>query len=265
MSANICDVLSCLQGHADCCNLSGDIITASRKLIKPALPFVSQKANVESTLSAVRRHTHPLCDLGQGFMVLHRVLEGDKVVDLYPVLCRLSDYTLAVDDYVEGRSEAQSLHCIANERNFVQHSLMSLAPEEQAAGEQEDPLYNLCRLAAMIYSLIVVFPLPVQTAPFAELALQVKEQMSNPTIRIRWSEAPQLMLWITVMAAIASIGLSERSWYVSILDRLVSRLRIGSWNELKGQLQDFLWFASISDVDGADLWKEVKHSSPFSS
>jgi hypothetical protein len=141
---------------------------------------------------------------------------------------------------------------------------MSLTPDEQAAEEQEDLLYNLCRLAAVIYSLIIVFPLPVQTAPFAQLALQIKEKMSNKTVRARWNEAPQLMLWITLMAAIASIGLNERSWFVSTLDRLVSRLGISSWNELKGLLQDFLWFGSISDVDGADLWKEVKQSSPFS-
>ena len=212
----------------------------------------------------MRRHTHPLCNLGQGFVVLHRILKPDKVVHLYPVLCRLSDYTLAVDDYVEGRSEAQSLGCIAAERNFVQHSLMSLVPEEQATGEQQDPIYDLCRLAAMIYSLIVVFPLPVQTAPFSKLARQVKEQMSHPAVHARWSESPQLMLWITFMAAIASIGINERSWYVSTLDRLVSRLGIGSWTEVKGLLLDFLWYGSISDVDGADLWKEVQQSSPFS-
>ena len=65
------------------------------------------------------------------------------------------------------------------------------------------------------------------------------------------------------MAAITSVGMDERSRYVSILDRLVSRHSIGSWTELKGRLQDFLWFGSTSDVDGADLWKEVKQSSPF--
>ena len=198
-------------------------------------------------------------------MVLHRILSPEKLVRLYPVLCRLRDYTFAVHNYVEGTSQAQSLGVMSDERNFVQHSLMSLSPDAETAGaEQEDVLFELCRLAGMIYSLIVVFPLPVTTAPFAKLCREIKKQMSNSDVRARWSEAPQLMLWITFMAAIASVGLSERSWYVSLLDRLVGRLKVGSWAEMKELLEDFLWFGSTSDTDGFDLWMEIEQSVPFS-
>jgi hypothetical protein len=202
----------------------------------------------------VRRQSHPLCNLGEGFVVLHRILPLKKVVHLFPVLCKLRDYTLAVDDYVESRPEAQGLGIIADERNFAHHSLLSLTPNEKAdVVEQECPLYELCRLAAIIYSLAIVFPLPVTTAPFTKLGLQVGKQMSKPTVHARWTEVPQLMLWITVMAAIASIGSSERSWYVSILGRFIGRLKMGSWAEMKEHLRDFLWFGSINDIDGLDL------------
>ena len=184
---------------------------------------------------------------------------------LYQVLCGLGNYTLAVDDYVEGRPEAQSLKVLADERNFVQHCLMSLTPDEETAkSEQEASLYELCRLAAIIYSLIAVFPLPVTTAPFAKLGLQIKEQISKPNIHVRWNEAPQLMLWITVMAAIASVDLSERSWFLLVLERLIGRLKLNSWAQMKEHLQDFLWFGSTSNSDGFNLWKEIEDSSPFS-
>jgi hypothetical protein len=142
---------------------------------------------------------------------------------------------------------------------------MSLTPDaETAESQQECSLYELCRLAAIIYSLIVVFPLPTATAPFAKLALQVKEQISKPSIHLRWTEAPQLILWITVMAAIASVDISERSWFVLILERLINRLKLNSWAQMKEYLEDFMWFGSTSDADGLNLWKEIEDSSPFS-
>jgi hypothetical protein len=240
---------------------------ASRKLRKPELPFIPFNPDVEAHLSAAHRRNHPLCNLGKGFTVLHGILPPEKVVHLYPVLCRLRAYTLAVHNYVEGTLEAQSLGVMADARNFAQYSLMSLSPApdaEKAGVEQEHLLYELCRLGGMIYSLLIVFPLPPTTAPFAKLSRQIKEQLSISTVHARWSEAPQLMLWVTFMAAIASIGLSERLWYISLLDRLVGRLKVGSWAEMKELLEDFLWFGSTSDVDGFDLWKEIEHSSPFS-
>jgi hypothetical protein len=222
-------------------------------------------SNIAATLSDVSRETHPFCDLGKGFVALYKILSPEQVLHLYPVLCRLCDYTLAVHDYVEGTSEAQSLAVIVDERNFVQHSLMSLNHHgETGEVEEEYSLYELCRLAAIIYSLIVVFPLPVTAAPFAKLGLQIKEQISKSTVHTWWNEAPQLMLWITVMAAIASIGLSERAWFVSTLDRLIGRLKMNSWAEMKEHLQRFLWYGSTSDIDGVDLWKEIEHSNPFS-
>lgn len=213
----------------------------------------------------MRQPSHPLSDLGKGLVVLQGVLPPDKVVHLYPVLRRLCDYTLAVHNYVEGTLGAYGLDVMADARNFVQYSLMSLAPDAETSGvEHTDLFFELCRLAAMIYSLLVVFPLPVTTAPFAMLGRQIKEQMSKSTVHARWSEAPQLMLWITFMGAIASIGSSERFWYISLLDRLIGRLKVGSWLEMKKLLEDFLWFGSTSDIDGLDLWKEIQHSSPFS-
>jgi hypothetical protein len=234
-------------------------------LTKPSLSYIPVNSDVENFLGGVRRHTHPHCNLGRGFVALHGVLPQTKLMCLYPVLCSLCNYTLAVDDYVEGRTEAQSLGVLADERNFVQHCLMSLTPDaETAESQQECSLYELCRLAATIYSLIAVFPLPTTTAPFAKLALQVKEQISKPNVHLRWNEAPQLMLWIIVMAAIASVDMSERSWFVLILERLINRLKLNSWAQMKEHLEDFMWFGSTSNADGLNLWKEIEDSSPFS-
>lgn len=65
------------------------------------------------------------------------------------------------------------------------------------------------------------------------------------------------------MAAIAAIGMEEREWFVAVLHRCLSRLRIESWEALKDMLLKFLWLPSTNDADGYDLWLEVEESNPF--
>jgi len=72
------------------------------------------------------------------------------------------------------------------------------------------------------------------------------------------------MLWITTLGAISAFGLGERSWYISVLERLTNRLNMHSWHEMKIELEKFLWYDNISSSDGHTLWKEIKNSSPFS-
>lgn len=221
--------------------------------------------NPEGSLKAIRRTNHPLSCLAAGFKVLHEVLPSQESTELHEVVIKLSSYTLAVDDFVMGRPQARSLKTLANQRNFVQHCLMSKHPSktEKDLGEN-DSFYTACWFAAVIYSLITVFPIPHWAAPFVQLSLQIKDTISSPTIKARWAEAPSLMLWVTVMGAIAAVNLPERSWYISVLERLTNRLKITSWDDMRTELQNFLWFNSVSEPDGQRLWKEVKKSSPFS-
>ena len=189
-------------------------------------------------------------------------MSSAEVLALGPVLRRLCDYTLVIDDYLAGRLESQCLGILADERNFVQHSVMSLAPSDEDLLQKspENPLYDLCRLAATVYSLIVVCPIPLRTAPFATLACQMQLQMTKVPLHEIWSIAPHLLLWITTMAAISSLTSdpNQRSYFVSILQQLVGFLRMHSWLEMKDVLQNFLWLDSISDSDGLELWQEIE-------
>lgn len=236
-----------------------DVIKASRDLTRPLLRFVSFNPGIELHLSAVSRQLHSNDRIGRGFTMLRKLLPRKRVNRLYPVLRRLCSYTLAIHDYVECTPDAQSIGLMSDERNYAQHCLMSLnVDDDLVETEQEYALSKLCQFSATIYSLLIVFPLPPTTAPFATLARQLKEQLSKLCVNTLWDQAPQLMLWIAVMGAISAIGTRERSSYVSMLVRPTRRLKMNNWVEMKDCLQDFLWFGSTSDVDGADLWKEVQ-------
>lgn len=241
---------------------SGDIILATQRLEKPLLPFVAMHDDVIGPLTAASRKDHPLVGLGRGFRVLPEMLGQAEVSKLLIVLRWLIQYTFAIDDYEQKRPEAQAAICLADERNFVQHSLLLLSPTVLEM-EEEHPMHRLCRLGTLIYSILVVFPIPSVAAPFHQLARNVQSQLSQASVQSRWTEAPELILWVTVLGAIASTGSRYREWYLTTLDRLTKRLNLVTWSAMKERLGMFLWFESTNDEDGFKLWKEMEDSSPF--
>jgi len=246
------------------------------------LPYVPMHDDVVGLLNAASRKTHPLVGLGKGFRVLPEMLGQDEVSQLLIVLRWMIQYTFAVDDHVEGRPEAQSLRRLMDQRNFVQHNLMLLVPTPPATTdttemqrelrqqhdhdhdhEHEHPMHRLARLGTLIYSLLVVFPLPAVAAPFQQLSQEVRLQLSQPTVEARWNEGawPDLILWVSVLGAVASIGTPDRPWYLGTLDRLTRRLKLNSWPSMKERLRLFLWFEYTNDSDGLKLWRDIEESS----
>jgi len=238
---------------------------STRHLKRPLFPFVCNGEYFEREAEIDSQSTHPLHTLATGFDVLHRILPSKEAVELQEVFTDLARYTLEIDDFVMGRPQALTLRTLANKRNSTQHNLMSKCPEvTEVIDVLCESLYSACWHAAVIYSLISVFPMAHWNAPFAILSQRLKSHISSTMIQARWHEMPALMLWITTLGAISAFGLGERSWYISVLERLTNRLNMHSWHEMKIELEKFLWYDNISSSDGHTLWKEIKNSSPFS-
>ena len=240
---------------------SGDTILASRRLTRPALPFIPAfDDDHDKILRSLRRTDRLLNRIGNGFKVLAALLPNDDIQSLQTNLQRLGLFTLAVEDYITGSSFSQSLVVLADQRNLCQHGLLSLIPDSSTSGT-EPTLVQVIRVAATIYSFLSIYP--ISAAPFRKLAKTVKKASSTSVFSRAWREAPELAVWVIVMGAIAAIRTEYRTEFVAILDRCLSRLKIASWESLKELLQDFLWLPSTNEPDGYDLWLEVEESSPF--
>jgi hypothetical protein len=237
-------------------------VLASQTLTRPMLPFEHMGESVIEPLNSVSRKSHPLVGLGRGFRVLPEVLGQESVEKLLMVLKWTIQYTFAIDDQVHNRPEAQILRSVADERNFVQHSLMLLTPLPSEV--QDEPLLlKIARLGTVVYSLLVVFPIPAIAAPFLRLAQDIKASLLNPALQTWSNEATDLILWTTTMGAIAAIGHPERVWYRSILHQQIDILGIDSWSTLKDRLGAFLWYGYTNDSDGRRLWTEIEESNLF--
>ncbi|KIW34726.1 uncharacterized protein PV07_01484 [Cladophialophora immunda] len=242
-----------------------DLIFASRTVQRPRLPFAPcLGVNFESALARVRRADHPLGRLGRGFSALGLFDAPPKSRDLQIALRGLSQYTLAVDDYLAARPEAPSLAILEELRCFVMHGILSLTPDVNEARPTGAEVLYTCQLAALTYGMLCVFPLPA--APFELLASRIRLCLSRCDFGRAWSEAPDLVLWTAFIGGVAAQGLDNgtRSWYVRLVDRCRRMLRIDSWTALRDDvLLEFLWLPATNDADGVELWDEVEASSAF--
>lgn len=129
----------------------------------------------------------------------------------------------------------------------------------------QDDLYEPCRLAVIIFSFLVVFPIPPVIGPFESLTERLLSELVGIDIREESAMRSRVLLWISVMGAIGAIGLHERQWFVIHARGLSLRLAITDWTELKELLGSFLWFPSTNDLDGQEVWSDMQVGSVSSS
>ncbi|KAK5938121.1 hypothetical protein PMZ80_009710 [Knufia obscura] len=246
-----------------------DVLTSSSKLTRPSWSYGSyaehnsDAAIDDEWLESTRRTDHPLASLGGGFSILHLWLPLGRTTQLQHVFNNMADYTRASHDFILGRSEDRNRAIMADQRNSVQHSLLSLCLLESNQFDERE-LFELCWLAGVAYSSIAVFPLAPNAARFDRLAHRIRNTLLSPIVLQRWSKAPELVLWVTVLGALCAIGTDDRAWYVELLKQEVGRLGVSTWQALELQLMSFLWFPLVSDADGEELWAEVQRfNRPF--
>ena len=230
---------------------------ATRSLTLPRYPFMPLVKSPEAfkSMETTAEPSVGFINADFGFPLHWQYSEFPLLCELYSVLKTMDDYTTMVHNHIEGISFQESLATMADCRNYTQHSLMSLPEysESQPNFLAGNP-YEATRLAATVYSLLVVFPIATSSAPFDELAdrLRTVLELSHDSI-----SDLNLIMWILTMGAIAAVDSHHRSWFVSALRTVLESVSVGSWDDLKAILQSFLWLSSTSDADGLCLWLEA--------
>lgn len=200
--------------------------------------------------------------LGFAFFKLWSNTNDDSTEALLRVIQHLCDFTVLVENYIEGRANPRPPAAFTDQRNFTHHSLIAL-PSAQDLEDQGvkgfDLQYESCRLGCMVYSLLVVFPMPPLVKLFEKLSVRLQRTILNlrlPTVvqQDRWD----LHVWVLAMGALISIGLAERNWYVSELAFFCKSLGISSHEDLIHILQGFLWHPATNGDDGSQLWDDIQ-------
>jgi hypothetical protein len=171
-------------------------------------------------------------------------------------------YTSIVEKYQDGSIAEPDLCRICNQRNFVQHRLLSLLPVQNLDQDFRTsyPVYEICRLAGLIFGVGVIFPLPAQTAPLSNLVKLLQAELQESRLESDWwfPDTVRVLIWVLTLGGIAATDLPNRTWFVATLGRVTARSGLVRWRDLKLVLDQILWLDSACDFGGQQLWEEVE-------
>ena len=158
------------------------------------------------------------------------------------------------------------LPLVSDERNLIMHTLMSLPSAAIAGGSSAaSSIYETARLAAILYGVGVIFPLPASSAPFEALVKELLMALQQQGEWDRYRLVPQLTqlkLWILTIGGIAaeSIMPMERSLCMAQIRKLLGEIRPSSrFTDYKyAVLKPILWLDVACDAAGERLWREME-------
>lgn len=127
------------------------------------------------------------------------------------------------------------------QRNLIQYRLLSLP-----RGEDE-----ICRLAALIFSHGVIFPL----ARMHPLRILVRQLVAEMERHVEWDDNPsEFLLWVTVVGGIAAAGSLREGFYLRALKRLATDLHVVGYGDLRDIMHNYLWLDRACDNGATQLW-----------
>jgi hypothetical protein len=174
----------------------------------------------------------------------------------------MHSYTVAIELHTRGMLRVSDMMAVmADRRNSLHHRLLSLPSAEELGDIAQT--YDPCRLAMLIYSYLVIFPLPRCRSPLAQLAemlgqVLIRDGMCG-VVRNDTNGLPsEFLFWILLLGGIAAPGGSKiRRWFTATLAGLSVAARISCWEELKEIVKSILWVGCVGDRDGEVVWNEA--------
>jgi hypothetical protein len=224
--------------------VSAHLVDSTRSLKTVYLPFIAfgneHLDGDRLAISLRERQDAGLFQIGTGFR--------PRDTQLYKAIQNICDYTIIVENYLQGGIYPRASITLVDQRNYTQYSLIS-----SPATDPDDDGYVAVRLACIVYSLLVIFPLP----PIAATYQRLSNRLQRSILQRRGPQEPTLQLWILVMGALISIGTADRQWFVEQLIPLVQELSITAHASFVAVLSEFLWHPKTNAVDGLELWTEL--------
>jgi hypothetical protein len=127
-------------------------------------------------------------------------------------------------------------------------------------------LYEICRLGLLIFSNMVLFPLPAESGVAKRLVGLLRECLLNAVIlggdRDSWGPHSGLLIWVSLLGGMSSTSASERGWYVSCLAHVMAAGTTSAvpedWHVLEEQtLLRYVWWKYMCSLSGQTVWVEA--------
>lgn len=251
-----------LPGLAEILSTSA-IMLSAKSLAKPRLPFVpifQETANGQTpNWPSVAR------PVGINLETTDPIAKASLPDDLKDVLHNMRDYNTVINLYSQGLIPQLELAVIADRRNYIQFTLISLPSIREIHGQfiKTHRTYEPTRLAAMVYSLLIIFPLPAANRPFPRLAMMMANALSepdvNPLTSSLWQGSRELLLWVLVVGGMAAKHTPHREWFANTLGEAIRNPdgSVSTWEDVKAVLTGIMWMDSVCDMGGQAVWTDA--------
>lgn len=248
----------------------GDLLQAAASMRKPCYPMLNPQGQVLSferleSFAGAFDLSNGSARRGWGFGYLNLLGFDNSHVDPFH---DLADFSATLHAYHEGLLREPVLTRIADSRNALQHSLLSLPSEEElersreldstGTSKQVTYIYEACRMTALLYSVMVTFPLPRskyvrdRVLPALDAVLSRIEPYSDGY------GLGTIYLWCLTVAGIAASGYPTRLQYAERLGQVSAHWGICSWPDVERALESFAWLKCACSVGGESLWAEAQ-------
>ncbi|CAG7939824.1 unnamed protein product [Penicillium nalgiovense] len=195
-------------------------------------------------------------DVDQGFARLQEIGATRQLAEAFQ----------AVHTYIgiikASPNSTKDVSLLNDQRNITQHTLLCLSPASDLHAFFSHPThaatYEACRLAALVFGVGVIFPIPAQNTPLNTLARLIRSVLLQPTSIDLWSSPSTRLplIWVLTLGGIAANATPERAWFASALGELARRTGLNSWASVKSVVSSMLWYDAACDTAAETLWQE---------
>ena len=118
-------------------------------------------------------------------------------------------------------------------------------------------LSESCRAAACLYLLLLSNGQLSGQEPLEEMLVDLLKTSLESIGGSTYEEGP-FFLWLLSMGGVAAFGGPARGWFVTQFMYLATDLSIRTWEDLKVDLEKFLWCPEDCEIPFRDFWADVE-------
>lgn len=192
-----------------------------------------------------------LLELGSGFALLKL---NQTLLEVLQLMC---DVTVALDHHVRQGTCPPNVSDIVLQRNAVQNKLLWLQPVKDDPLTSLDTVGNIVRIAANIFSDMVLFPLSPATGIKPRLAAELRRCLRYSIHDIEDDDpTTDAFLWSLTLGGIAAAFTRHRGWYVEQLAESYGHV-LREPNDMLQRMGRFLWWGDVCDQPAKLLWTQA--------
>ncbi|RAH49419.1 uncharacterized protein BO95DRAFT_284167 [Aspergillus brunneoviolaceus CBS 621.78] len=244
-----------------------DLVTCSTFLLPPVFDFMPlRRERIGLTMQDLLGYS--MADVERRFGPLREIGFTSEMLEVF---YGMQAYIELVEAHVTTQHHNPDYSLLSDQRNRVHYNLLSLPAVSQfdrfANYQPHEVMYEICRLAGLIFGVGVVLPLQAQSAPLSQLAKLIQEALHISKAPFSWDhpQARIALFWVLILGGIAAEDQPERAWYVELISQVAGSHGIHTWDEARKVLRVMLWYDRACERGGRKLWLEVRQSGPSTS